>query len=420
MIRDSSIIMEAKNQRYHENPFLKNVEGGKSQLCTIEENGKVIVNESLEKRIRATLTKLITEIDTEYEASDRFRDHDYSVYVGTSGQAMFYFFYYLSSQNGRYLERAQKLIDRSLRHLKKRRFSFLNGDAGPLAVGALIYDTVGKHDKADECVEKLKALSPQVLNLDSETPDEILYGRAGYLYSLLFVNKHIKSTHIDTTLIRNVVESILNSGKELSARIKSKIPLEYEWHEKNYYGAAHGKAGILYMLLKANVYLTDTERDSLIKPTLDALLQETFPSGNLKSSHGSAADRLVQWCHGSPGFVSLLQMAYEMFKDKTYLDALIRGADNVWHTGLLRKGYSLCHGVSGNAYAFLCAYHVTHREEYLQRALSFADWCTLYNQHEDVTPDRPYSLYEGKPGVAFFLLDILKPTNARFPGYEDI
>lgn len=38
---DSSIIMEAKNQRYHENPFLKNVEGGKSQLCTIEENGKV-------------------------------------------------------------------------------------------------------------------------------------------------------------------------------------------------------------------------------------------------------------------------------------------------------------------------------------------------------------------------------------------
>lgn len=51
---------------------------------------------------------------------------------------------------------------------------------------------------------RLKALSPQVLNLDSETPDEILYGRAGYLYSLLFVNKHIKSTHIDTTLIRNV------------------------------------------------------------------------------------------------------------------------------------------------------------------------------------------------------------------------
>ena len=35
-------------------------------------------------------------------------------------------------------------------------------------------------------------------------PDELLYGRSGYLYSLLFVNKYISPAPIDRNLIKQV------------------------------------------------------------------------------------------------------------------------------------------------------------------------------------------------------------------------
>ena len=31
---------------------------------------------------------------------------------------------------------------------------------------------------------------------------------------------------------------------------RSDFPLMYEWHEKKYFGAAHGLAGIFYMLMQ--------------------------------------------------------------------------------------------------------------------------------------------------------------------------
>lgn len=35
-----------------------------------------------------------------------------------------------------------------------------------------------------------------LISLLNESPDEILYGKAGYLYALLFVNKHINGKEI--------------------------------------------------------------------------------------------------------------------------------------------------------------------------------------------------------------------------------
>lgn len=40
----------------------------------------------------------------------------------------------------------------------------------------------------------------------------------------------------------------------------------------------------------------------------------------------------------------------------------------VWQYGLLKKGYGLCHGAAGNAYAFLALYNLTQDVKYLYRA----------------------------------------------------
>ena len=52
--------------------------------------------------------------------------------------------------------------------------------------------------------------------------------------------------------VTQVVSAILESGQKLSAGQKKaeRCPLLYEWHGKQYVGAAHGLAGIFYMLLQ--------------------------------------------------------------------------------------------------------------------------------------------------------------------------
>lgn len=58
--------------------------------------------------------------------------------------------------------------------------------------------------------------------------------------------------------------------------------------------------------------LTAEDKLQFVKPTLDDLLAQRLPSGNFPSSQGSRNDRLVQWCHGAPGFAELLATAYKV------------------------------------------------------------------------------------------------------------
>lgn len=51
-------------------------------------------------------------------------------------------------------------------------------------------------------------------------------------------------------LFLQIIEVILNSGREYAAVGRSGSPLMYQWHEKEYLGGAHGLAGILYILLQ--------------------------------------------------------------------------------------------------------------------------------------------------------------------------
>ena len=52
---------------------------------------------------------------------------------------------------------------------------------------------------------------------------------------------------------------------------------------------------------------------SVIQHSIDYLMSVQFPSKNYPSSlESSDRDRLVQWCHGAPGFVHLWSTAYRV------------------------------------------------------------------------------------------------------------
>ncbi|XP_060527806.1 lanC-like protein 2 [Cylas formicarius] len=342
---------------------------------------------------------------------------DYSVYTGTAGVAMLLL---RQAPNDRTNLKHIRKNYLQFEALKGKKISFLCGDAGPLSIGAVISHKLEDKKIFDYCIKKLTVFLKFVKNVGSDLPNEYLYGRAGFLYALLYVNKHVSPKPFNETVIRSVITAILLSGEKLAKHLKIDVPLMWEWHGQKYLGAAHGASGILYLLLQAKDYLTEDELLNQIKPTIDFLGAFRFPTGNFPSSLGPGkSDKYVQWCHGAPGFLYMYGEAYRVFGERSYLQAAIKCGDVIWWRGLLKKGYSLCHGVSGNAYSFLELFQLTGEEKHFYRAIKFAEYCLDYTkQKEECTPDRPMSLFEGISGPMYLLLDIQDPMNAKFPGFS--
>lgn len=111
---------------------------------------------------------------------------------------------------------------------------------------------------------------------------------------------------------RAVVNHIINSGR-LS---KGRCPLMYEWHGKKYWGAAHGLAGIMHVLM--DMELSADQKES-VRGTLQYMMKNRFRSGNYPSSEGNESDRLVHWCHGAPGVALTLVRAAKVRLEVSFL-----------------------------------------------------------------------------------------------------
>ncbi|EFJ16735.1 hypothetical protein SELMODRAFT_115837, partial [Selaginella moellendorffii] len=214
-----------------------------------------------------------------------------------------------------------------------------------------------------------------------------------------------------------IVDAILAAGR--AGASQSSCPLMYQWHGTRYWGAAHGLAGIMYVLMHFPLSARDAAD---VKETLLYMIANRFQSGNYPSSDGNQRDKLIHWCHGAPGICLTLCKAAKVFPEPVFREAAVAAGELIWKKGLLRR-VGLCHGVSGNTYPFLALYRLTGDRKHLFRARSFATF--LCNQGRELIDsgdmhggDHPYSLFEGLAGTAFLWLDLQRPEEARFPGYE--
>lgn len=340
------------------------------------------------------------------------RVKDYSLYTGALGTAFLLFKAYQVTKNQNDLNLCSDIIkacDSVSRD--SGRVTFICGRAGVCALGAVAAKHAGDGRLLDHYLAQFKEIK-----LPSDLPYELLYGRAGFLWACSFLNKHIGKETISTSRKRAVVDEIIKAGRLTR---KGKCPLLYEWHGKRYWGAAHGLAGIMLVLM--DLELTPDEVED-VKGTLHYMIKNHFPSGNYPSSEGNKSDCLVHWCHGAPGIALTLAKAAEVFGDKEFLQAAMEAGEVVWNRGLLKR-VGICHGISGNTYVFLSLYRLTGNVEYLYRAKAFA--CFLHDRAQKLVSegkmhggDRPYSLFEGFGGMAYLFLDILEPSEARFPAYE--
>lgn len=338
---------------------------------------------------------------------------DYTLYTGALGTALLLFKSFQVTGDRGDLALAADIVracDEASRGLPF--LTFICGRAGVCALGAVI----AKHCDDQLMVTQYLSYFDEI-TITEKVPNELLYGRAGYLWACLFLNKHLSEKTIPLEHINSVAKDIIKEGRNLSR--KGSSPLMYEWHGKKYWGAAHGLAGIMHVLMHTE--LKPDEQDD-VRNTLQYMIKNRFPSGNYPSSEGNESDRLVHWCHGAPGVALTLTKAYEVFHDDHFKQSAAEAAEVVWNRGLLKR-VGICHGISGNAYVFLSLYRLTGNVEYLYRAKAFA--CFLVEKGDKLIAegamhggDRPFSLFEGKAGMAYLLLDMVHPSESRFPAYE--
>ena len=260
---------------------------------------------------------------------------------------------------------------------------------------------------------------------------EVLYGVAGALSACLQLNSTLSRPVFSVDIVTMLVDEIIARGLQYVRDHPDSAPrgcLMYAWHDKEYLGAAHGVVGIITVLLQAHQQVGIDVAP--VRATIDFVIAKFVqPDGNLAGKTYRPADsELVQWCHGAPGLVMLLTLAYVVFHDDSYITVAERAGECVWRQGLLHKGLGLCHGVAGNAYAFLSLNRMftkmgnADRAEYwISRARGFAHWMFADDARLErliKQPDDPYSLYEGIAGTLCFLTDLLTPTQSAFPLFE--
>ncbi|XP_022985978.1 lanC-like protein GCL2 isoform X1 [Cucurbita maxima] len=291
--------------------------------------------------------------------------------------------------------------------------TFICGRAGVCAIGAVAARRAG-----DEQLLCYYLGQFNEIKLPRNLPDELLYGKVGFLWACLFLNKHIGEGTVASVHTRAIVEEIIQRGRALAKGGAS--PLMFEWYGERYWGGAHGLAGILHILMDMELK-PDEIQD--VKGTIRYMIRNRFPNGNYPSSEEDRGrDILVHWCHGAPGVALTLVKAAKVFGEEEFVQAAADAGEVVWRRGLLKR-VGICHGVSGNSYVFLSLYQLTGKVEYLYKAKAFA--CFLLDRaHRLIAEgemhggDSRYSLFEGVGGMAYLFLDMIEPSMAKFPGYD--
>lgn len=123
------------------------------------------------------------------------------------------------------------------------------------------------------------------------------------------------------------------------------------------------------------------------------------------------AKKLLQFCHGAPGFV----ISLAGFPGEALDDVLLGAGAATWAAGPLAKGANLCHGTAGNGYAFLALYRRTGDRIWLERARAFAMHALAQVERDARAYGQlRYSLWTGDLGLAIYLWDCIR-AQAQFP-----
>jgi len=240
---------------------------------------------------------------------------------------------------------------------------------------------------------------------DNQPVRELMWGLAGSMLVALFMHEMTQEARWEK-LYRKQAKKMLADWENIK-------DIGYLWNIDLYggkaflLGAVHGFSGNAFSLISGFHLLTDAQVSRTTKRVMDVVVN----TADQNDHHANWWPRL-HFCHGAPGIIiSLAQLPTGVNTD--FDDLLLKGGELIWDAGLLEKGPNLCHGTSGNGYAFLKLYKRTGDELWLKRARSYAMQAIKQIDEIEVISKQPrrYPLWTGDPGVAIYLMDCLEGTS---------
>lgn len=390
-----------------------------------------------EARVRACIAAIVRDTESHFrpglgwpmhpldaEPGDDLEAGNPSLYFGDCG--VLWALHYLQRVGAAGLTRAWP-IDAA--RLMQRTRDWLKDDAERECASFMMGETpirLLEHAQAGNasCADRLADL---VAGNTQHPARELMWGSPGTLLAALFMHERTGEDRF-ADLFRQTA-AVLWSQLAWSDRYQCHYWTQDLYGQKSaYVDAVHGFAGTALPLIRGRHLLAaeDWARwQSCIANTIrrSATFEDTAESGSVnwiavlllddeQRERWQANPRwLMQYCHGSPGFVINLAD----FPGTEIDDLLLRAGESVWSAGPLAKGSNLCHGTGGNGYAFLKLYTRTRDAKWLQRARAFAMHGIRQTEAHAAQYGRMrYSLWTGDPGFAIYLWECIRGAG-EFP-----
>ncbi len=379
-----------------------------------------------ESQVRAAIERIVMDTESRF-TEDRYwplhpLDRDVEdetdvfatpLYHGACG--IFWALHYLQGVGAAALSRSygaglERLLARNRAWLgesaERERASFMMGDT-PIQMMSF----------GEEQTGELESILDAMIAGNTEHPArELMWGSPGTLLAALFLFERTGGQRW-SELFR-LTAGKLWSQLEWSPRHRcSHWTQDLYGRRSTYLDAVHGFVATALPLIRGR-HLLDSEDwnawerciDNTVQRTADRLGAHANWPPQLDSA-SEARKKLLQFCHGSPGFVICLAGMPSSRLD----DLLLAAGETIWSAGPLTKGSNLCHGTGGNGYALLKLYQRTRDSLWLERARSFA-MHGIYQSQEDALRygQSRYSLWTGDLGFAIYLWDCLR-AEAQFP-----
>jgi hypothetical protein len=379
-----------------------------------------------EREARATIERIVADTEASF-AEDRYwlphpldcdddADRDRittPLYFGACG--VFWALHYLDTVGVVRLSRSyhdefDRLLERNRtwlgRFAKRERASFLMGDTPIRLLSFGVTQTASAERDLAELIAG---------NIDHPAR-ELMWGSPGTLLAALFLHECTGSEQW-AELFRSTAANLWNQ-LERSPRYRcSYWTQELHGRRCTYLDAVHGFVATALPLIRGRHLLGAEAWAAWERSIVDTVRQtadRVGPHVNWRpelEDRGDRRKRLLQFCHGAPGFVVCLAGLPDMELD----DLLLAAGDTVWAAGPLAKGSNLCHGTGGNGYAFLKLYRRTGDPVWLERARAFAMHGIAQTEHHAQRYGQlRYSLWTGDLGFAIYLRDCIE-ADPRFP-----
>lgn len=290
--------------------------------------------------------------------------------------------------------------------LEQRRASFMLGDTPILMMS---FDE-------DPSAERESALDALIAGNTDHPARELMLGSPGTLLSALFLYER-SGKALWADLFRLTAGKLWDQLEWSPQHRCSYWTQDLFGRQSSYLDAVHGFVATALPLIRGR-HLLDTGAWDAWERCIINTVQRTADRVDGQANWRPELDdvranqkKLLQLCHGAPGFVVCLASMPSAALD----DLLHAAGQTIWSAGPLTKGSNLCHGTGGNGYALLKLYQRTHDSLWLERARSFAMHGIAQMQEAALRYGQlRYSLWTGDLGLAIYLSDCLR-AEAQFP-----